>query len=114
MHQSRQGQAVFGVRGSLGAELVVYGPNRPLHSGHYGNWAPNPAEKLAGLLASMKSDDGRVLIEGFYDSVEPLGEAERAALAAVGTRVLTASGNLGSDGRSGISSIFLPTTRRPL
>jgi acetylornithine deacetylase/succinyl-diaminopimelate desuccinylase-like protein len=83
VHPSGRPQVVFGVRGITTVELTVYGPLRPLHSGHYGNWAPNPAEKLAGLLASMKSDDGRVLIEGFYDSVEPLGEAERAALAAL-------------------------------
>jgi hypothetical protein len=45
---------------------------RPLHSGHYGNWAPNPAMMLAQLLASMKDDDGRVTIKGFYDDVIPL------------------------------------------
>ncbi len=64
-------------------ELTVYGARRELHSGHYGNWAPNPAMMLARLLASMKDDDGRVLIEGFYDGIEPLGTVEKQALADV-------------------------------
>ncbi len=83
VHQSRRPQLVFGVRGVVGCELTVYGANRSLHSGHYGNWAPNPAMLLARLLASMKDDEGRVTIEGFGDSTLPLGDAERAAVAAL-------------------------------
>jgi acetylornithine deacetylase/succinyl-diaminopimelate desuccinylase-like protein len=64
----------------LTATLSVYGPRRELHSGHYGNWAPNPAMLLAQLLASMKDGDGRILIKDFYRDVEPLGGAERTAL----------------------------------
>ena len=51
---------VFGNRGIAQATLIVYGPRAPLHSGHYGNYAPNPALRLARLLPSMKDDDGRV------------------------------------------------------
>ncbi|MBK9171327.1 MAG: M20/M25/M40 family metallo-hydrolase [Bryobacterales bacterium] len=83
VHQSRRPQIVFGARGNTGLELTVYGPNRELHSGHYGNWALNPALMLAQLLASMKDEDGRVRIEGFYDDVEPLSAAEKEALAAL-------------------------------
>ncbi len=83
IHQSRRPQLVFGVRGITSCEITVYGANRFLHSGHYGNWAPNPAMMLARLLASMTDDNGRVTIEGFYDDVEPLSAAERAALATV-------------------------------
>jgi len=79
--QNRQQQVYFGVRGVTSIELTVYGPRRELHSGHYGNWAPNPAMMLARLLSSMKDDDGRVLVEGYYDGIEPFGEAERKALA---------------------------------
>ena len=79
--QSRKQQVYFGARGVAGASVTVFGSNRELHSGHYGNWAPNPAMMLARLLASMKDDDGRVLIEGFYDGVEPLGKTEREAIA---------------------------------
>ncbi len=82
VHQSRTQQVVFGVRGVTGFELTVYGARRQLHSGHYGNWAPNPAMMLAQLLASMKDADGTVLIDGFYDEVEPLSPVEEAALAA--------------------------------
>ena len=81
VHQSGRKQVVFGVRGDLNVDLTVYGARRPLHSGHYGNWAPNPAMILSRLLASMKDDAGRVLIAGWYDGVEPLGEAEQRAIA---------------------------------
>jgi len=79
--QSGRAQVVFGNRGVVDAEITVYGPARPLHSGHYGNWAPNPAMRLAQLLASMKDAEGRVLIAGFYDDVAPPGELEKKAVA---------------------------------
>jgi len=81
VHQSGRKQVVFGVRGDQNVDVTVYGAKRPLHSGHYGNWAPNPAMILARLLASMKDDSGRVMIAGWYDGVEPLGEAEKRAIA---------------------------------
>jgi len=81
VHQSGRKQAVFGVRGDVNVDVTVYGAKRPLHSGHYGNWAPNPAMVLTRLLASMKDDSGRVTIAGWYEGVEPLGEAEHRAIA---------------------------------
>ena len=81
VHQSGRKQAVFGVRGDTNVDVTVYGAKRPLHSGHYGNWSPNPAMTLARLLASMKDDSGRVTIAGWYDDAQPLGEAERRAIA---------------------------------
>src|SRR5437870_3899428 len=81
VHQSGRKEVVFGVRGDQNVDVTVYGAKRPLHSGHYGNWAPNPAMILARLLASMKDDTGRVTIAGWYDGVEPLGDAERRAIA---------------------------------
>lgn len=81
VHQSGQPQIAFGARGVTGLEVTVYGATRSLHSGHYGNWAPVPGQMLAELLASMKDERGTVLIDGFYDSVEPIGPAERDALA---------------------------------
>ena len=80
VHQSRKQQLYFGVRGIVKVDITVYGANRALHSGHYGNWSPNPAMRLAKLLAGMKDDSGRVLIEGFYDAAVPLGLEERKAL----------------------------------
>jgi acetylornithine deacetylase/succinyl-diaminopimelate desuccinylase-like protein len=79
--QSRRRQIVFGARGVQTVDLTVYGPRRELHSGHYGNWAPNPAMTMSRLLASMKDDNGRVLIEGFYDDLMPLSPADKKALA---------------------------------
>jgi acetylornithine deacetylase/succinyl-diaminopimelate desuccinylase-like protein len=79
--QSGRPLVTFGNRGVISVRLTVFGPLHPLHSGHYGNWAPNPAMRLAQLLASMKGADGRVTVAGFCDNVIPLGPAERKAIA---------------------------------
>ena len=81
MHQSRQMQLVFGVRGSTTVDITTYGAARPLHSGHYGNWAPNPIMQLSYLLTSMRAESGRILIDDYYDDVVPLSEMEREAIA---------------------------------
>lgn len=80
LYQTRQQSILFGARGSSRVDVTVYGAANELHSGHYGNWAPNPAMDLARLLTSLKDDKGRVLVKGFYDDVEPLGELERRAI----------------------------------
>jgi acetylornithine deacetylase/succinyl-diaminopimelate desuccinylase-like protein len=80
VHQSRQALVSFGVRGSVDLEITTYGPARAVHSGHYGNWVPNPAVALAHLVATMRDEEGRILIKGFADAVRPLTAAERAAL----------------------------------
>jgi acetylornithine deacetylase/succinyl-diaminopimelate desuccinylase-like protein len=79
--QSGKQTVVFGARGDTHLEITVYGPHHGLHSGHYGNWAPNPAMMLAKLLAGMKDEDGHVLVPHFYDGVAPLTPMEREALA---------------------------------
>lgn len=81
VHQSGRKQVVFGVRGDVNVDLTVYGAKRPLHSGHYGNWSPNPALLLAKLLASMKDDFGNITIKGWNEDVEQLGPAELKAIA---------------------------------
>jgi len=81
VHQSGRPLIFFGNRGDIGVDITVYGPARALHSGHYGNWAPNPAMELSRLLASMEDADGRVLIDGYYEDVTPLGDVEKKALA---------------------------------
>jgi len=83
VHQSRRFQVIFGARGYTGLQLTVYGPLRPLHSGHYGNWAPNPAALLVQALASMRGPDGEILIPGFAQDVRPLSDGERRAAAAL-------------------------------
>jgi acetylornithine deacetylase/succinyl-diaminopimelate desuccinylase-like protein len=68
-HETNQPTVSFGNRGLVKATLRVFGARGELHSGHYGNYSPNPAQRLARLLASMKDDNGRVTIPGFYDGV---------------------------------------------
>lgn len=68
-HVSNQPTLTFGARGICDITLTTFGPRTPVHSGNYGNYTPNPAMRLAQLLASMKDADGRVLIPGFYDGV---------------------------------------------
>ena len=80
VHQSGRKQVVFGVRGDTHLTLKVFGPKNPLHSGHYGNWVPNPVMELSKLLASMKDENGRVTVKGFYDDVTPLTKTEKDAI----------------------------------
>jgi acetylornithine deacetylase/succinyl-diaminopimelate desuccinylase-like protein len=81
VHQSRRPQVYFGARGVVDVELTVYGPGRALHSGHYGNWAPNPNVTLAHLIAGMRDTAARITIDGYYDDVVPVSQAEKRALA---------------------------------
>jgi len=82
-HQSGKQQVQLGVRGITGLDVTVYGPTRPLHSGHYGNWAPNPGAMIASLIASMRNEDGRITIARFYDDVKPISPSERRAISTV-------------------------------
>ena len=93
-HASNEPTIKFGARGILTVTLETYGPRVPQHSGHYGNYAPNPAFHLARILASMKAADGRVIIPGFYDGVE-LSDEVREILAAVPDDEVAIRSNLG-------------------
>jgi acetylornithine deacetylase/succinyl-diaminopimelate desuccinylase-like protein len=79
--QSGRQSVAFGARGVTRVAITLYGPNRELHSGHYGNWAPNPAMMLAQLLAGMKDETGHVMVPHFYDGVTPLSSLEKQAIA---------------------------------
>lgn len=68
-HISNEPTLSFGARGIADITLTVFGPTFPQHSGHYGNYCPNPALRLAQLLAGMKDEHGRVTIPGFYDGI---------------------------------------------
>jgi acetylornithine deacetylase/succinyl-diaminopimelate desuccinylase-like protein len=83
VHQSRRMELFFGARGTVDLELTVYGPVKGLHDGHYGNWVPNPIVRLTHLLDSMRDENGRILVPGFYDDVKPATAAERAAIAKI-------------------------------
>ena len=112
MHPSRRPQLVFGCRGVLGLELTVYGPLRALHSGHYGNWAPNPIARMTDLLSSLRDGDGHIKVPGFDRDVRPLTDAEREAMAAVPDPDSALAGELELGGSEGggrlIQRIMLP------
>ena len=113
-HVSGKKIVQFGVRGDVNMYLTVYGPKRPLHSGNYGNWAPNPAMKLVKLLASMKDDNDRVLINGFYDDVTPLTVSEKQALANIPNMEAALKEELGiaqpdGSGKSFVELLMIPT-----
>ena len=113
VHQSGRMQLYFGARGVTDLEITVYGPARPLHSGHYGNWAPNPIVTLTHLIDSMRDTAGRILIPGFYDDVTPLTAAEHDALAALPNidddlRRELALGRVEGDGKSLNELILMP------
>ena len=112
VHQTRKQQVYFGARGVSGLDLTVYGPLRPLHSGHYGNWAPNPAVMLAHLVADLRDTDGRILIPGFYDDVRPLNDAEKKALAVLPDVETALKQELGL-GRTEGSERLLDSVQRP-
>jgi len=82
LHISGEPTLKFGARGIATLTLTVHGPRAPQHSGHYGNYAPNPAVRLSQLIASMKDDGGRVTIPGFYDGIK-IDKPTREILAAV-------------------------------
>lgn len=82
-HPSGRPTVVFGNRGTQPLVLTVFGPKAPQHSGHFGNYLPNPALNLARLLAAMKDADGRVTIPGYYSKVS-ISDDDRRVLAASG------------------------------
>ncbi|HPI79246.1 MAG TPA: M20/M25/M40 family metallo-hydrolase [Cyclobacteriaceae bacterium] len=79
-HVSNQPTLSFGARGICEITLTTYGPRQPVHSGNYGNYTPNPAMRLSQLLASMKDEEGRVIIPGYYEGIA-LSDAEKETLA---------------------------------
>ena len=74
---------LLSIRGVCSIQIDVKGASTDLHSGTYGGTIQNPLHALVRLLDSMRSPDGRVLVEGFYDAVFDLPEAERKEIARV-------------------------------
>jgi acetylornithine deacetylase/succinyl-diaminopimelate desuccinylase-like protein len=73
----------IGLRGMVYCELFVEGANHDLHSGVYGGAAPNPIQAVAEILCALKDRQGRILIPGFYDRVQPPSPKERGAWASL-------------------------------
>jgi acetylornithine deacetylase/succinyl-diaminopimelate desuccinylase-like protein len=74
---------LVGLKGLCALQIDVVGPAYDVHSGLYGGAIQNPIHALAAILASMRGADGRILVEGFYDDVVPLSDADRAEMARV-------------------------------
>lgn len=72
-----------GLRGLAYWEVEVTGPNRDLHSGHFGGAVANPINVLCEMIAKMTDSDGRIIIPHFYDDVEELSQEERAMIASI-------------------------------
>jgi acetylornithine deacetylase/succinyl-diaminopimelate desuccinylase-like protein len=83
VHESEQSCVVFGVRGVISFELRARGANRDLHSGGWGNVAPNPIWQLVHLLGTMKNARGEITIDGIHDDVIPPTDLDRAAMSAL-------------------------------
>lgn len=77
MVAQNQPTILYGLKGFTGIEITVNGPDHDLHSGMYGGAVRNPIMALSHILASMKNYDEVVTVDGFYDAVEPLSDAER-------------------------------------
>ncbi len=80
IHSVETPSITVGLRGMSYLEVEVTGPNRDLHSGVYGGAVANPINVLCDMIASMKDEQGRITIPGFYDRVEELTAAERAKI----------------------------------
>ncbi|MCA9691310.1 MAG: M20/M25/M40 family metallo-hydrolase [Nannocystaceae bacterium] len=111
LHQTGAPTLSFGVRGVVTVDLITYGADHDLHSGHYGNWAPNPALELARLLATLKDPEtGRVQVAGFYDCRREETAAEREAIAAIPSVDDATLAELGLPRREGAWSLLEAVT----
>lgn len=72
-----------GLRGLAYWEVEVTGPNRDLHSGHFGGAVANPINVLCELMAQMIDENGRITIPHFYDDVEDVPQSEREMIAQI-------------------------------
>ena len=105
------------LRGLMYAQIDVVGTAVDLHSGSYGGAVQNPANALAGIIAGLKGPDGRIRVPGFYDDVQPLSEADRAALASLPFDEAAYQAHLGLPalvGEAGFSTLERRATRPTL
>ena len=111
-HIANKPTLTFGARGISDITLTVFGPKVPQHSGHYGNWAPNPAVRLSQLISSMKDENERVTIAGFYDGIT-LSEEVKATLDAVPDRESYINKRLGVAKGTGVAPTYQESLQYP-
>ncbi len=112
VHVSGQPTIVYGCRGITTLSLTTYGPIKPQHSGHYGNYAPNPGFQLAKVLSSMKDAEGKVLIDGYYDGIT-LDEKAMSVLNSVPDDVATIHANLAIKTPEKVGSFYQEALQYP-
>lgn len=88
---------VAGLRGVSHFTVRLTGPSRDLHSGEYGGIAPNPAQAIAELVASLHNPDGSIAVAGFRDGIEPPTEEERRAAEATAPDDAFYAGDIGCE-----------------
>ncbi|MEL6797258.1 MAG: M20/M25/M40 family metallo-hydrolase [Planctomycetota bacterium] len=99
-----------GIRGLTYTEVTLHGPDQDLHSGMWGGKVPNPLNELVKVLAQLWDGDRRVTLPGFYDSVQPVSDAERAMWKTLGLDASKALNGIGLPpeadvGESGFTAI---------
>ncbi len=112
VHVSGKPTVVYGCRGITTLSLTAHGPIKPQHSGHYGNYAPNPGFQLAQVLATMKDTDGRVIIDGYYDGIT-LDENAMSVLKSVPDDATTINGNLAIKTPEKVGSFYQEALQYP-
>ncbi|MFS4449467.1 M20/M25/M40 family metallo-hydrolase [Maribacter sp. 2307UL18-2] len=111
-HLSNLPTLTFGARGIATATLKVFGPRYPLHSGQYGNFAPNPVFGMAKLLASLKDEQGRVTLQGFYKGIE-LSEKDKLQLNSVPEKLENIKNRLGIASIDQVGSTYQEALQYP-
>lgn len=112
VHVSGKPTVVYGCRGITSLSLTTHGPIKPQHSGHYGNYAPNPGFQLAQVLAGMKDKDGNVLIDGYYEGIS-MDETTMNILKSVPDDVETINGNLAIKTADKVGSFYQEALQYP-
>lgn len=111
-HITNKPTLTFGARGISEITLTVFGPNYAQHSGHYGNWAPNPAVRLSQLIASMKDENERVTIPGFYDGIS-ISDEVKAVLDVVPDHEAYINKRLGVAKGTGVAPTYQESLQYP-
>ncbi|VAV83966.1 Acetylornithine deacetylase/Succinyl-diaminopimelate desuccinylase and related deacylases, partial [hydrothermal vent metagenome] len=112
VHHSNKPTLVFGCRGVTTLSITTFGPIKPQHSGHYGNYAPNPGFRLAKVLSSMKDENGKVIIDRFYKGIE-FDMATQKILKAVPDDIATIHKNLAINKPETVGSYYQEALQFP-
>ena len=111
-HVSNLPTLTYGARGIATATIKIFGPRYPLHSGQYGNFAPNPVFNAAKLIGSLKDEKGRVTIPGFYDGIH-ISEAEKVILNSLPENIETIKKRIGVATKDSVGDTYQESLQYP-